>query len=107
MTGIHHIAPLDVYIMPQWHYTHLDDDQRRWKATCLEFYQASEPWGPWSLFHAQHFEPEGWYNPSIPAKYINENGTRLWIFLAGDWTTANVKTAYYGLWMIEMNVETG
>jgi hypothetical protein len=46
MTGIHHIASLDLYILPQWYYTHLDDEGRRWKATCLEFYHAPAPWGP-------------------------------------------------------------
>ena len=30
MTGIHYIAPLDLYLMPQWHYPHPDDPKRRW-----------------------------------------------------------------------------
>jgi hypothetical protein len=105
MTGIHFIAPLGLYIMPQWHYTHLDDDRRRWKATCFEFYQAQTPWGPWTLFHNQNFEPEGWYNPSIPAKYISSDGKSLWLFVAGDWTTAEDPAGLYGLWMMEMKLD--
>lgn len=105
MTGVHYIAPLGLYILPQWYYTHLDDDARRWKATCLEFYQAPAPWGPWSLFHTQNFEPEGWYNPCIPAKYINQDGRRMWVFVAVDWTTANTTNGLYGLWMMEMTLE--
>jgi hypothetical protein len=105
MTGIHWIEPLGLYILPQWYYTHLDDAKRRWKATCLEFYQAASPWGPWSLFHARHFEPQGWYNPSIPAKYISGDGRTMWLFVAGDWTTASDPGGLYGLWMMEMKLK--
>lgn len=105
MTGIHYIEPLGLYILPQWYYTRLGDDARRWKATCLEFYQATAPWGPWDLFHSQDFEPEGWYNPSIPAKYISEDGKALWLFVAGDWTTAADPAGLYGLWMMQMNLK--
>jgi hypothetical protein len=105
MTGVHYIPPLGLYVLPQWHYTQLDDEARRWKATCFEFYYASAPWGPWTLFHTQHFEPEGWYNPSIPPKYIRADGKRMWIFVAGDWTTAKDPAGLYGLWMMEMKLE--
>jgi hypothetical protein len=104
MTGIQYLAPLGIYVMPQWYYTHLADNLRRWKATCLEFYQAPAPWDPWSLFHSQHFEPEGWYNPCIPSKYISTDGTAMW-FVAGDWTTANNPAGLYGLWMMPMKLE--
>jgi hypothetical protein len=102
MTGIHYIEPLRLYVLPQWHYTHLNDNARRWKATRLEFFQAPAPWGPWTLFHAQDFEPEGWYNPSIPTKYISSDGCSIWLFVAGDWTTASNATGFYGLWMVPM-----
>jgi hypothetical protein len=105
MTGIQYIAQLGIYVMPQWSYTHLGDDLRRWKATRLEFYLAQSPWGPWSVFHTQHFEPEGWYNPCIPSKYISTDGTTMWIFVAGDWTTANSPNGLYGLWMMPMKLE--
>ena len=105
MTGVHYIPPLGLYVLPQWHYTQLDDEARRWKATCFEFYYAPAPWGPWTLFHTQHFEPEGWYNPSIPPKYISGDGKSMWIFVAGDWTTAKDPAGLYGLWMMEMKLE--
>lgn len=105
MTGIHHIAPLDLYILPQWYYTHLEDEARRWKATCLEFYYASAPWGPWTLFHSQCFEPQGWYNPCIPAKFISGDGKSMWVFVAGDWTTCDTTHGLYGLWMMPMRLE--
>jgi len=105
MTGLHYIEPLDLYILPQWYYTHLDDDSRRWKATCLEFYQSLTPWGPWTLFHAQHFEPEGWYNPCLPAKFVSGDGKSMWVFVAGDWTTYETTHGLYGLWMMPMRLE--
>jgi hypothetical protein len=105
MTGIHYIEPLGLYVLPQWYYTHLPDSARRWKATRLEFYHAPAPWGPWTLFHLQDFEPEGWYNPSIPAKYISGDGRTMWLFVAGDWTTASDPGGLYGLWMIQMTLK--
>lgn len=88
MTGIHHIAPLDVYIMPQWSYDYSKMDPAnpgsRWAFTRFEFYQARAPWGPWRLFHRQEYDAEGFYNPGIPAKFISEDGRKFWIFTAGN-----------------------
>lgn len=86
MTGIHYFAPLDIYVMPQWYYSQMDDPKRRWKATQFEFYSAPAPWGPWTLFHVQDFEPQSWYNPCIPSKFISEDGLKFWIFAAGNYT---------------------
>ena len=105
MAPINYIAPLDVYILSQWYYTRLDDPARRWKATRFEFYHAPAPWGPWTLFHAQDFEPEGWYNPSIPSKYISADGKSMWTFVAGDWTDAETTHGLYGLWMMPLQLE--
>lgn len=103
MCGIHYIAPLGRYILPQWHYTRLDDDTRAWDATRWEFYEAPAPWGPWTLFYAQDFEPEGWYNPCIPAKFISADGKKLWLLTAGNFIRKEL--GLYGLWMIPMSLE--
>jgi hypothetical protein len=105
MTGIHYIAPLDLYIMPQWHYPRLDDPKRRWKASRWEFYYAPAPWGPWTLFHTQDFEPQGFYNPSIPSKFISEDGRKFWIFVAGDFTGYQQPNNVYGLNMLPVTLE--
>jgi hypothetical protein len=102
MTGVHYIAGLDLYIMPQWHYPYLDDPERRWIATRIEFYQAPAPWGPWTLFHTQDFQPESWYNPCIPAKFISADGRKFWIFVAGNFLEGKT---YYGLNMIPATIE--
>ncbi len=103
MTGIHYIAPLGLYIMPQWHYPCLEpfERPRSWQVSRWDFYQAPVPWGPWTLFHSQEFDPQGWYNPCIPGKFIGDNGRTLWIFTAGDFGTQ----AYYYLHMIRMTLE--
>src|SRR5205823_5528204 len=83
MCGMHYVPGLDTYILPQWHYTRLDDPSRTFDVTRWEFYEAPAPWGPCSLFYSQDFEPEAWYNPCIPAKFISSDGKKLWIFTAG------------------------
>jgi hypothetical protein len=106
MTGIHFIQGLDVYILPQWHYPYLDDDTRRFKHTRFEFYEAPAPWGPWRLVHAQDFEPESWYNPCIPGKFVGSDGKRFWLFVAGDFLgAARPAKVYYALWMIPVMLE--
>jgi len=106
MTGIHYNQGLDLYILPQWHYPYLDDDARRFKHTRFEFYEAPAPWGPWRLFHTQDFEPESWYNPSIPGKFVSSDGKRFWLFVAGDFLgAARPAKVYYALWMIPVALE--
>jgi hypothetical protein len=105
MTGIHHFAPLDLYIMPQWHYPQLDDRKRRWKVTRWEFYQGPAPWGLWTLFHTQDFEPQGFYNPSIPSKFISDDGRKFWVFVAGDFTDYKEPKNFYGLNIIPVTLE--
>jgi hypothetical protein len=103
MAGIHYVAGLDLYILPQWYYTHLDDPNRRWDATRWEFYSASTPWGPWTLFHAQDFEPEGWYNACIPSKLISADGRKMCLFTAGNFIRKEL--GCYGLWMMEFTLD--
>lgn len=89
MTGIHYIPPLGLYIMPQWYYAYpLDTSGLDWQTavttspTYLELYTAEAPWGPWQCIHSEQFS-EGWYNPTIPAKFIGEDGSRFIMFAAG------------------------
>jgi hypothetical protein len=105
MSGATYVGPLERHILPQWHFTRPEEPRRRWRACCLELYQAAAPWGPWTLFHTQQFEPQGWYNPSIPSKFISPDGRQIWLFVCGDWTTAKRIDAMYGLWMIPVTLE--
>jgi len=106
MTGIHYIQGLDLYILPQWYYPDLDDPAKRFGRTRLEFYQASAPWGPWTMFHQQDFQPQSWYNPCIPAKFISSDGKKFWLFVAGDFLgVAKPAHTYYALWIIPVELE--
>lgn len=85
MTGIHYVPALNRFILPQWSYVDLDD-YSCWKKTMLHLYEAPKPWGPWRHFFT---EPEwGWayYNPSLPAKWFEEGGKRMWMTMAGNFT---------------------
>jgi hypothetical protein len=103
MAGVQYIPPLNRYVLPQWYYARLEDPNRMWDATRWDFYEAATPWGPWTLFYSQNFEPEGWYNPSIPAKFISSDGKKIWLFTAGNFIRQELN--YYGLWMAPMTLE--
>jgi len=106
MTGIHYIQGLDLYILPQWHYPDLDDPARRFARTRLEFYQSPAPWGPWTRFHQQDFQPQSWYNPCIPGKFVSRDGKKFWLFVAGDFLGAGKPAhTYYALWMVPVELE--
>jgi hypothetical protein len=86
MTGLHYLRGLDLHVMPQWHYPHVDEPKRRWKISRWQLYSAPAPWGPWTLFYTQDFEPQSLNKPSIPSKFISEDGRQFWIFVAGNFT---------------------
>jgi hypothetical protein len=102
MTGIHHLGPLGLYVMPQWHYPHLGRPHPdRWQSTRWDLFQAPAPWGPWELFHSQEFSPQGFYNPSVPAKFVSEDGLSFFIFTAGDFATQ----AHYALHVVPVSLD--
>ena len=47
------------------------------------------------------FEPEGFYNPTIPGKFISPDGRRLWLLARGDVATH----AYCALYLVPMDLE--
>jgi hypothetical protein len=106
MTGIFYNAGLDLYIMPQWYHPYLNDPWAapKWNITRFDFYEAPAPWGPWSLFHSHEFSPQGYYCPSIPAKFISEDGLNFWMFAAGD-SIARNDPYYYTINMIPVTLE--
>jgi len=111
MTGLHHVAGLGRYILPQWSFRNHDNPSRRWRVSRIELYEAAHPWGPFHLFHRQDFR-QSWYNPSIPTKYISADGTSMWLFLGGDFmdfhasNVTETEKSYYGLWFAPLELET-
>lgn len=99
MAAIFHIPALDIHILPQWSrdYTrpelqdvnlwlHSDPASRdlRRRVTRFEFYQSRAPWGPWTKFHDQVMDLQGFYCPVIPSKFISSDGRMFWPFTAGN-----------------------
>lgn len=105
MTGIHHIAPLGIYILPQWHYPRLGEFDIGWGVTRWELYQAPQPWGPWEKFHEQEWQPQAFYNPWIVSKFTSADGLKLWLFTAGDFRTGMSPDGVYGLHVVPLDLE--
>jgi len=102
MGGAVYVVPLDLYVLPQWHFPHLDrPEPARWQHSRWEFFCAPRPWGPWTRFATTDFAPEGFYNPSVPARWISDDGRTLWVLTCGDFDTK----AYYALHAIPMELQ--
>jgi len=71
--GVTYDAPLRKYIFASW------------SCSTHEFYEASQPWGPWKHFQSTDFGPlrltqnRGQYGTSIPSKFISADGKTLWL----------------------------
>lgn len=62
-----------------------------WSEYTFEFFEAPAPWGPWRLLHSHDFGHFPWhgprsplakhggYAPTIPSKFISDDGTELWL----------------------------
>jgi len=85
MTGIHYFPALKRFLLPEWAYADLDGPDP-WFRTVFHLYEAPKPWGPWSLAHVdEDFGNGAWYNPSLPSKWFEEDGRKLWMVCGGDW----------------------
>ncbi len=104
MAGATWVAPLGRYLLPQWHFPALErPNPRRWQHSRWQVYSAPAPWGPWSLFLEHDFAPEGFYNPSMPSRFISADGTRMWLLTCGDFSTH----AYYAMHAVEVTLTAG
>ena len=104
--GVHYLQGIDRYITPQWHYPGLNEtvQPEEWSNhSRFELWEGPTPWGPWTLFHTQDFEPQGYYNPTIPSKFISADGKKFWIFCAGDFRAPN--SPYYTLNMLPIALD--
>jgi Domain of unknown function (DUF4185) len=71
--GVTYDAPLKRYIFASW------------TLVTHQFYEAPQPWGPWTLFLSKDFGPllgpynRGMYGTSIPSKFISADGKTLYV----------------------------
>jgi hypothetical protein len=87
--GIQFIPGFNRYLMPQWSYPELTGQNADFKVahSIWEWYEAPHLWGPWTLFQRWDWPTQGFYNPSIPSKFISTSGTSLWVLMTGDFMT--------------------
>ncbi len=102
MGGPTWVPGLGLYILPQWHFPHVDrPNPERWQHSRWELYSSPTPWGPWTMFHTQDYAPEAFYNPSIPGRFISDDGERMWLLTCGDFVTHK----YYAMHAVELTLE--
>lgn len=109
IAGIHYVAGLDSYLMPQWHFPHQDDGypfRARTAASRVEFWQAPKPWGPWELVHTHDFPWHNWYNPCLPTKFMSADGRRMWMLVSGsDWSQTPERSKFYALHLVPVEID--
>jgi len=90
MTGIHYVPAIDRFLLPEWAYVDLDGEDP-WRQTFFHLYEASKPWGPWSLVHVEEDFGHAWYNPSLPSKWFEDGGKQMWMVCGGDFAQKRTK----------------
>jgi hypothetical protein len=92
MTGMTYIESLHRYVLVSWHYNQ-DNFEAGIKAqdlsTVLEFFEAPEPWGPWSRVKRLDTGKLGWYTPIIGQRFqkVTADGTvRAFLYATGFFT---------------------
>jgi hypothetical protein len=93
MTGMHYVPALERFLLPEWAYVDLDGPQP-FTRTFLHLYEAPKPWGPWSLVHVEEDFGRAWYNPSLPAKWFESDGRRIWMVCGGDFLGTRTEYAF-------------
>jgi hypothetical protein len=110
--GIHYVPGIGLYIMGQWHFPDLEQPgmslNDRFKRSVFEFYQAPAPWGPWERFLVHEWDIEGYYNPSIPSKFISSDGLSMHVFTSGGFSYQEGEEhhlEYYTLTSLRLELE--
>jgi hypothetical protein len=90
-----YIAGIRRYLLLTWrlHKDFSGDD-----GTDLIVLESPEPWGPFSLVHAEeHWEGKSFnpYCPRIPLKWMDAGGTSGWMQFSGSWSKSGQQAGYY------------
>ncbi len=103
MTGMTYIPGLGRYIMVVWHYTtyNLRTDPR----TINEFFEAPQPWGPWTKFKTLDTGELGWYVPIVGQRFqqsVDKNTVKAILYPTGNYQ----KKELYKLNYIPVTIST-
>jgi hypothetical protein len=107
MTGMHWVPAINRFLLPQWAYVD-QDGPAPWRQTMLHVYEAPMPWGPWHLAHLEEDFGRAWYNPSLPAKWFEAGGLRMWLVAGGDFARQRVgegEVYDYGLFVRHLELQ--
>jgi hypothetical protein len=86
-TGATYLPVQKCYLMITWYYPKGGGKvPNAHTETVWDFRVASHPWGPWRTVGSRNFTPAGYYCPGICPKFSSADGTKAWVFCAGDWT---------------------
>ena len=80
----------DLSVLSQGGVTHLPQQDRyvytSWTEFTFEFYEAPQPWGPWTLFLSEDFGTYPWtedryggYATTIPSKFVSDDERTMWV----------------------------
>jgi hypothetical protein len=89
MTGMTYIEALHRYVMVVWHYSQVSFAraiQERDLSTILEFFEAPQPWGPWTKFKTFNTGRLGWYAPVIGQRFqktVDSNTVTAFLYTTG------------------------
>lgn len=89
-TGGQTVGAQDLTVISQGGVTHLPALDRyvytSWTELTFEFYEAHEPWGPWTLFLSEDFGAYPWpddriggYGTTIPSKFLSDDNRTAWV----------------------------
>lgn len=98
--GVTHLPKLDRYVYTSW--TELT----------FEFYEAPQPWGPWTLFVSEDFGPYPWtderfggYATTIPSKFVSDDNLTMWVQSnVCPCAPAGMSSYWFGLRTLELKV---
>jgi hypothetical protein len=76
---------------------YLSSDDPHRNVSNYRFYEADQPWGPWTLMcDAPAPDGVGWYIPTAPSKWFSHDGRSFKILGAGAWDSAVPDPAHWG-----------
>jgi hypothetical protein len=101
-TGAVYLPKQKCYLMIEWFYPagggKLPDACTK---TTWNFLTAAHPWGPWKSVGTHDFSPQGYYCPEICPKFTSADGSKLYVFTAGNWNNG----AVYRLTVVPITIQ--
>lgn len=99
--GVTYLPKLDRYVYTSW------------TEHTFEFYEATNPWGPWTLFHSEDFGAYPWaedalggYGTTVPSKFVSEDNLTLWLQSnVCPCAPAGVSSYWFGLRPVELSIQ--